>query len=168
MTKAYCKELADYTVWSTEIFCSWLEQISDEQWTQHITSSFNSIQETVLHIIAAETAWLQRLQQNERVVWLQKEFTGTKQEHVELWKHASRQLKAYVDAFDEKQLGDIITFKRFNGEENSMQYYEVFAHAFNHSTFHRGQVVTMLRQAGFTALQSTDLLNYYRIKQIKN
>jgi uncharacterized damage-inducible protein DinB len=35
-------------------------------------------------------------------------------------------------------------------------------HLANHSTYHRGQVVTMLRQLG-AAAPSTDLIAYYRL-----
>jgi uncharacterized damage-inducible protein DinB len=169
MTKQYFIELADFNIWANDIFCSSLDKISNEQWNEKIISSFNSIQETVLHIISAETAWLERLQKNEKVAWLQYEFKGSKDEHIALWKKSSEQLKEFIVSFDESKMNDMFSFKRFNGEENTMKYYEVFAHAFNHATYHRGQVVTMLRQAGFTDIQSTDLLGFYRIKQlIKN
>jgi len=167
MTKQYFIELADYNIWANDIVCSWLEQISDEQWNQKIVSSFESIQQTVLHIISAETAWAERLQKKEKVAWLQVEHKGNdKDEHIALWKNASKQLKNFIESFDESKMNDALTFKRFNGEENTMQYYEIFAHTFNHSTYHRGQVVTMLRQAGFTDVKSTDLLGFYRIKQL--
>ena len=60
MTKDYFKEAAEYNLWANNIVCNWLEQISDEQWNKEIISSFNSIQETVLHTISAERAWLER------------------------------------------------------------------------------------------------------------
>jgi len=40
--------------------------------------------------------------------------------------------------------------------------YEILSHVFNHSTYHRGQLVTLFRQVGFTDVTSTDLLLYYR------
>jgi uncharacterized damage-inducible protein DinB len=166
MTKQYFIELSDFNIWATDTVCSWLEKISDEQWNQHIISSFNSIQETVLHIISAETAWFERLEKKEKVAWLQMEFKGSKDEHIALWKQSSKRLKNFIVSFDESKMNELLNFKRFNGEENSLAYYQVFAHVFNHSTYHRGQVVTMLRQAGFTAVQSTDLLGFYRIKQL--
>ena len=39
---------------------------------------------------------------------------------------------------------------------------QVFAHVVNHGTYHRGQLVTMLRQVGFSNVGSTDLLGIYR------
>ena len=55
-----------------------------------------------------------------------------------------------------------LDFKRLNGDAYSMPYYELIAHVFNHSTYHRGQLVTMLRQVGFDKVESTDMLAYFR------
>jgi uncharacterized damage-inducible protein DinB len=40
----------------------------------------------------------------------------------------------------------------------------MFRHFINHSSYHRGQIVTFLRQLG-TPPPSTDLILYYRKKQ---
>jgi uncharacterized damage-inducible protein DinB len=169
MTKEYFIELAEFNIWANDIFCSCLEKISEEQWNEKIISSFNSIQETVLHTISSETAWLERLQKKEKIAWLQMEFKGSKEEHIALGKKSSKQFKDFIVSFDESKMNDTLIFKRFNGEENSALYYQVFAHVFNHSTYHRGQVVTILRQVGFTEIKATDLMEFYRIKQlIKN
>ncbi|MEJ1241040.1 DinB family protein [Chryseolinea sp. T2] len=34
-------------------------------------------------------------------------------------------------------------------------------HAVNHATYHGGQLVTMLRQAGFSSFSNTDLVTYF-------
>lgn len=163
MTKDYFKEAAEYNLWANTIVCGWLEQISNEQWTKEIISSFNSIQETVLHIISAEKAWLQRFKK-QPFEWLQTTYKGSKEDHIKLWKENSAELKAFIDAFDEKELDTNLDFKRLNGEAYSMPYYQLFAHVVNHATYHRGQLVTMLRQAGFEGISSTDLLGVYRKK----
>jgi uncharacterized damage-inducible protein DinB len=163
MTKQYFKEIAEYNLWANTIVCDWLEQITDEQWNKEIFSSFNSIQETVLHIISAEKAWLQRFKK-QPVEWLQSTYRGTKNEHIKLWKDNSAELKAFIDAFDENDFNKNLDFKRLNGDAYSMPYYQLFAHVVNHATYHRGQLVTMLRQAGFRNVSSTDLLGVYRNK----
>lgn len=162
MTKEYFKELAAYNIWANTIACEWITQINDVQWKQEVVSSFSSIRETVLHMISAENAWLQRFHKKVNVEWLQSTFTGTKDEHVALWKKTSMGIKDFIDAFDEKELNTKLDFKRLNGDAYSMPYYQLFAHVANHSTYHRGQLVTMLRQLGFTNVQSTDLLGFYR------
>lgn len=163
MNKQYFIELSGFNIWATGIFCSMLAQISDEQWQQKIVSSFDTIQETILHIISAEKAWLQRFKK-EPVDWLQFNYKGSKDEHIQLWKQTSADLKKFIDAFDEQQLETILHYKRLNGEEKSTPFYIMFAHVFNHSTYHRGQLITMLRQVGFSDIKSTDLIGFYRNK----
>ncbi|WP_408612388.1 DinB family protein [Chryseobacterium fluminis] len=36
-----------------------------------------------------------------------------------------------------------------------------FPHFVNHATYHRGQLVTLLRQTGFTDFSNTDLATYF-------
>ena len=161
MNKQYFIELADFNIWATDIFCSMLQQISDEQWMQKVASSFDTIQETALHTISAEKAWLQRFKK-EKVEWLQFSYKGSKEEYIKLWKQTSANLKSFISAFDENELTTILHYKRLNGEEKSTPFYIMFAHVFNHSTYHRGQLVTMLRQVGFTKIQSTDFIGFYK------
>ena len=164
MTKQYFKELAEFNLWANNIVCNWLEQVSDEQWSQEVVSSFNSIQQTVLHIISAEKTWLERFQKKTNIVWLQSEYKGTKKEHIQLWKEVSKNFKQFIDDFDENDLQTNLDFKRLNGDAYSMPYYQLFAHVVNHATYHRGQLVTMLRQVGFTDVGSTDLSGFYSKK----
>ncbi|MGN6213810.1 DinB family protein [Parafilimonas sp.] len=161
MNKQYFIELAEYNLWANNIACGWLENISDEQWNKPIVSSFSSIQETVLHIISAENTWLQRFR-HEPVKWLQSTYKGTKAEHIALWKKTSEAFKIFVENFNEMDLTKNCDFKRLNGDAYSMPFYQLFAHVVNHATYHRGQLVTMLRQSGFINVGSTDLLGYYR------
>jgi len=162
MTKNYFTEVADFNVWANNIVWEWLDQISEEQWQQHIVSSFNSIAETVLHVVSAETIWLDRLNKVESPVWLQTTFKGSRKETIELWKRSTVGLKKFMNEFDEAGMMNMLVFKRINGDRYEMPHYQVFAHIFNHSTYHRGQLVTMLRQAGFINVGSTDMLGFYR------
>jgi uncharacterized damage-inducible protein DinB len=66
MTKKYFQELAEYNLWANNIVCNWLEQISDEQWKQEVVSSFNSIQQTVLHLISTERVWVERFKKKSK------------------------------------------------------------------------------------------------------
>ena len=164
MTKQYFKELAEYNLWANTTVCNWIEQITDEQWNHEMVSSFTSIRQTVLHIISAEKAWVERFEGNDNIVWLQSEYNGTKEEHLALWKTTSSNLKTFIDGFEEEKLLSNLNFKRLNGASYSMPFYQLFAHVVNHGTYHRGQLVTMLRQVGFEQITSTDLLGIYRKK----
>ncbi|WP_008588367.1 DinB family protein [Niabella soli] len=165
MTKQYFKELAAFNEWANTLACGWIDQLTDEQWNRTVVSSFTSIRDTVLHMISAENAWVERFQKRSEVRWLQTAFEGSKAAHVALWKQTSAAFQTFIEGFDEALLYTPLDFKRQNGEAHSIPYYQLFAHVVNHATYHRGQLVTLLRQVGFTGVQSTDLMGFYRLAQ---
>ncbi len=160
MTKQYVNELAEYNCWANEQICTWLQAISETQWHQTVVSSFNSIAETCLHIASAEHAWTLRIV-DKPAEWLATNFNGDKNALIKKWKEVSTQLKEVVHQFDENKLQSILHFTRLNGDKHDLAFNKVFAHVFNHSTYHRGQLVTLFRQVGFTNIQSTDLTSFY-------
>ena len=164
MTKQYFTELADYHVWANNIVCSWLEQISDEQWKQPVVSSFPDIYDTVLHIASAEKIWVERLKKYTEFTYLINTFKGTTGELIALWKETSQGFKNFVEAFDENRINEVLAFKDIRGIPHNQPYWQLFAHVVNHSTYHRGQLVTMLRQVGYTAITSIDMTTYFRTK----
>jgi uncharacterized damage-inducible protein DinB len=160
--KKYFLELAQFNIWANNKFIDWINQLSDEQFDQEITSSFSSIQATCLHIAAAEKIWLERWQLVANPSFLAIDFKGSKFELIQIWQKASIDILHFIESLDEKDFENKFSFSRLNGDLFHMQYSKTFAHIFNHSTFHRGQLITMLRQANFTAVDSTDILSYYR------
>ncbi|OQP40791.1 damage-inducible protein DinB [Niastella yeongjuensis] len=163
MHKAYFSELTDYLIWADGNIVEWLHQIDDTQWEQTITSSFPSIKQTALHIVSAERIWLDYWTKTPDPVFLSAQFTGTKSDLIAIWMQISAGLKSFVDAYAEKDYLQPVTFKWPGGGESTMAFWQTFSHFINHATYHRGQLVTMLRQAGFTKLSSTDLAGYYRL-----
>jgi uncharacterized damage-inducible protein DinB len=165
MTKPYYIELAQANKWANDIVINWCNNINDEQWLMELASSFNGIGKTVLHIAGAEQVWHDRLNLVEAPVWLPSVYTGGKEELIKIWQQASDNLISFVNDFDENRLQENLSFKRINGDAQYIKHYQVFSHVFNHSTYHRGQLVTLFRQAGYTSVGSTDLLTYYRLAQ---
>lgn len=161
MTKNYFIQLADYNIWANNMVHSWFDKISDEQWEQPVVSSFKSIAETTVHTAGAEKIWLERLNKVEKPVFLTAEFKGSKQDAIDIWKKTSGGLKSFIENFDESGLEDSISFRLRDGRSMDLKYYQLFSHVFNHSTYHRGQIVTMLRQVGYTDLRSVDLSTYF-------
>jgi uncharacterized damage-inducible protein DinB len=168
MTKNYFIDLADYHVWANNIVCTWLDKISDEQWKQHIVSSFPGIYDTVLHLAASEKLWVERLKKFTKHELLTETFNGTKEELIKLWQESSLNFKKFIDDFPGDSLDEKLAFKNIKGVPHNQPYWQLFAHIINHTTYHRGQVVTMLRQVGFTELSSIDMTTYFRTKAPSN
>ncbi|MFI5130057.1 MAG: DinB family protein [Chitinophagales bacterium] len=161
MTKQYFITQAEYNIWANNIVHSWLEKISDEQWEQTIVSSFPSLSATALHTAGAETIWLDRLNKVAEPRWLPNMIKGGKRDVQDAWKNSSTGLKSFIENFEESKLEQSVSFKRPDGNTYELQHYQIFGHVFNHSTYHRGQIVTMLRQAGFTSVHSIDMSTYF-------
>lgn len=162
-TIKYFTELAGYTVWADNIVIEWLNQISEEQWNQVIISSFSSIRQTATHLVSAEKIWIDFWTNTPYPVYLSAGFKGTKNDLTEIWKKTSADLKNFIANYPEENYSKQINLKKPNGEKDQMEFSKTFLHLINHTTFHRGQLVTLLRQAGFTKLCSTDLFNYYNV-----
>ena len=165
MNKKHFIELADYIIWADNTAIEWLNQINEEQWNRSVISSFSSIRQTAIHIAGAEKIWIDFWTNVPDPVYLSAEFKGTKNDLIEIWKKTSVGLKNFIEKYPEENYLQQVSFKKPNGEEDRMEFSQTFPHMINHSTYHRGQLVTLLRQAGFTKLSSTDLYTYYRMIQ---
>lgn len=156
------QELSHYNHWANGKMRDWLRQIDDVQWTQPFGGSFFSIRETVLHIAGAEKIWLERLVGDPQP-FLTLTFEGDKTALLDTWAQQTQNLLDYAGRASEATLQETFAFKTLNGVASEMERYKALVHVLNHSTYHRGQVVNYLRQAGFADVSSTDLMQFYRL-----
>ena len=161
MVKQYFTDLAAYNSWADQKAIDWLSHITDEQWEQVNTSSFSSIRQTTVHIASAEKIWIDFWTRAADPVYLSASFTGNKNELLSIWKAACEGLEIYIKSHQEEDIMRSVSFIYPNGNTGQMPYYQIFAHIVNHSTYHRGQLVTLLRQAGYDQFSSIDLATYY-------
>jgi uncharacterized damage-inducible protein DinB len=161
MNKAYFSQLAGYNIWANNKVIDWLQEIDDVQWEQAVTSSFSSVKQTVLHIASAENVWIDFWNKRADAVFLSFGFNGTKEELLAIWRKSSMGMKDFIDTFPEGDYLKTITFKYPRGGEGHLKFVDTVAHVMNHSTYHRGQLVSALRQVGFTKFSSIDLASYY-------
>ena len=153
--------ITKYNHWANDRMCLILNQLNDAHWHQELVSSFPSIYKTAYHIYGAETIWLQRLNGYSAVSFPEENLKG--RELCKTWLAAS---KALVDFIGLGNIPDrIIDFADMQGKEYAMEVTGIIAHVCNHSTFHRGQLVTMFRKVGYSNIQSTDLITYLRLPE---
>lgn len=161
MHTSYLKELAAYIIWADNKAITWLSNISDEQWDQETASSFSSIKATAIHIVSAQKIWLDFWKKMPDPVYLSTGFKGTRAELIAIWKQAAADLKTFIETYPEENYEEVVNVKKPNGEISQMEFWRTLQHMVNHSTYHRGQLVTLLRHAGFTGFSNTDLFTYY-------
>jgi uncharacterized damage-inducible protein DinB len=72
-----------------------------------------------------------------------------------------------VDQSTDETLKKILHYQNLRGEQFNVPVYMILHHVFNHCTYHRGQLVTMLRQLGVEKLPSTDFIAWCVMSQKK-
>ena len=160
--KQFISEYASFNIWANERICSVVEKVSEEQLSKEIISSFPSIKQTLLHLWDAQLIWIRRLEGISPTSFPSQNFSGTRQDIIEGIISTSNKLKDLADNLDEELFHHVRKYSTLRGGIVTSATYQVFAHVFNHSTYHRGQLVTMLRQAGVSEIPQTDLIYFYR------
>jgi uncharacterized damage-inducible protein DinB len=164
MNRNYLTQIANFNNWANTKAMEWLQQINDEQWEQVIVSSFSSLRQTAIHIISAEKYWADHWKEIPEPVFFSREFKGAKYELMEIWSNSSAKFTSIVESYPEENYLQSISFRYpGNGRTGEMPFWQTVAHAINHSTYHRGQLVTLLRQAGFSNLSSLDMATYFQL-----
>jgi uncharacterized damage-inducible protein DinB len=153
--------LTGYINWADSLAIDWLTQITDEQWNRPAISSFGGIKETVIHMVSAKKIWVDIWTNAPDKVYLSKVFNGTKSELIAIWKKTSAELKHFIESFPDESYSHEVNVIKPNAEVSKMEFRKTFPHMVNHSSYHRGQLVTLLRQSGFSAFSNTDLFTYY-------
>ncbi len=156
-------QMARYNAWANARIITALQATDDATLDAGQASSFPSLRRTAYHIWSAESIWVERLQLAENPAWAEKAFTGTFAEATALWKQAS----AGLVLFTEKQWADrafehVVEYRTMKREMAKTAVGDILRHVFNHSAFHRGQVVTLMRGAGISVVPPTDLIVYLR------
>lgn len=159
--KETLSQLAHYNIWANKRIIDILLGLDEELLDKELVSSFPSVRSTVYHIWSAEFIWLQRLQLTENPVWIAPDFKGTFAEACEDWQKISAVLASFVDAqYDDKALQHVLQYYDRQKKSNKKPVYVVLIHIFNHASYHRGQLVTMLRQLGINKIPGTDFIGF--------
>lgn len=156
-------QFAQYNLWANKLMVDAIQKLTPEQLDMTITSSFDSIRKTIMHTYAAEYVWLQRLQLAEHPVWVGNATDKSIEEVCQHWLQVSEELLAFVNKqFDDRALEHVVQYQNLQQVQFKTPVFEVLTHIFNHATYHRGQLVTMMRQAGVTQIPGTDYILWSR------
>jgi uncharacterized damage-inducible protein DinB len=158
---AEISELYAFNRWANARMRGAVAKLPPEDFARDMKSSFPSIRDTVLHVMASEWVWLARwLGTSPKAMppeWQSYTFEQIEQE----WDAIETAQAAYVDNLTDEELDRSVAYVNLRGESWTNTRWHLLRHMVNHSTYHRGQITTMLRQQGRDAA-STDLVLYYR------
>ena len=154
------RELYAYNHWANQRVLTSVAALSGEQFTRSMGNSFGSVRDTVAHVLAAEWIWLERWLGRSPKALLPSSDFPTVAAIGERWATVEQDRNRLIQALTQERLQQPIAYINTRGERFSYLLWQQMMHVVNHSSYHRGQVTTLLRQLGAEPL-STDLLLYY-------
>jgi len=148
--------LLSYNDWANRRVLDTVASLTGEEWSRDLGSSFSSVQSTTAHLIGVEWIWLERWQGNNRSSSPEWMNNPTPEQLRTVWEEvATRRLQVLNNDNFQRN----VSYRLFNGSEGTHTLGSLVLHVVNHSTYHRGQLATMLRQLGKQP-PLTDLLVY--------
>jgi uncharacterized damage-inducible protein DinB len=161
MTPEYLQLLLDFHYWARDRMLESVGALSVEQYERDMGNSFPSVRDTANHLFHAEWIWHAR--------WIGESPTANDRPHVadrnglqRLWGEQEMKVRAFVAGLGTEGIHRVYEYKTLAGVEMRSKFWEMLVHVVNHATYHRGQVVTMMRQLGAGSPVSTDMIAYFR------
>ena len=160
MTTDEIKTLYKYNRWANQKITAACRPLDPEAFNKNLGNSFSSIHDTLVHTMWAEWIWLERWKgQSPKQPAVFSDYP-TIDAIEKRWAEIASGQDAYIAAIHEASLTRRIAYTNLTDQRWEYSLVHMMQHVANHSTYHRGQVVTMLRQLGAKAV-STDLLLYF-------
>lgn len=153
----------DYNRWANARILDAVSKLSPEQFTMDLQSSHRSVRDTLAHILAAEWIWLERWKGASPKALLSPAEFSTVESLGQRWAQLEEDYRRFINGLTNDSLATVITYTNTRGENWSYPLGQMLQHVGNHSSYHRGQVVTMLRQLG-ADVNPVDLLVFMDVK----
>lgn len=161
MTTAEVRQLFAYDAWANALVFEAAAGLSEEQLAHSVASSFPSVLGTLAHVVGAEWVWLRRwLGENPAgfPAWVATPVLADLRARLSA---IESERDAFVAGLSDADLGRDVAYRNLSGQAFSDSLDGLIRHVVNHSTYHRGQVATQLRQLGVKP-PGTDLIVFLR------
>jgi uncharacterized damage-inducible protein DinB len=156
------RTLVDFNYWARDRMLAAVEPLSPDQYTRDLGNSFKSVRDTLVHMYSAEWVWYTRWQGTSPTAPIPFDAFADLPALSAAWRDLETQIQSFVDGLDAAAIGREFDYRLMNGQPGRSVFWQMLQHVVNHATYHRGQVVTMLRQLGLPPPKSTDLIAFYR------
>jgi uncharacterized damage-inducible protein DinB len=153
------QDLAAYDLWAISRLADWLKTKPAALLEAEVASSFPGIRETLLHIRDVERSLLEQLQQA-RPSFSTRMDDDSLEEVLETLVEQAALFDEYVQSLTEEELQEECDCHIMFVGEICRPRFEIIQHCLNHSTYHRGQVITIGHQLGLRDAPMTDYLFY--------
>jgi uncharacterized damage-inducible protein DinB len=161
MTLQEIKMLNAYNAWATNKIFEALEALTPEETSRDLKSSHKSIHGTLTHLTGAEKMWLSRLTGTPDKAMVTPAELPSVADIKALWEQTGFAAAKFLGSMTDRKLQETFTMSTSTGEKFTHTYAQALQHVVDHSTYHRGQVITLMRQMGHTP-PNTGMIRFFR------
>lgn len=159
--------LYDYLFWAHDRTLPAVERLTTEDFVRDLGASHGSVRGTLVHLMGAEWLYLSRWHGVFPDAMLDPAGFPTVGAVEERWSGIRRELRAFLGQLRDTHLSSVFRYRNLRGEDVSLPLYVTLVHVVNHNTYHRGQVVSLLRMLGQKP-EATDLYRFYMEEQARD
>ena len=154
------RQLYDYNQWANHRVLSASGALDAEALLRPMGNSFSSLRDTLAHIIGAEWIWLERWNGISPTALLDPAIFPTADSLKARWHTVEQDCSRFIQSLTPARLKENLAYLNRAGQRYEYPLWQQMVHVVNHSSYHRGQVTTLLRQLGAKPV-ATDFLEYY-------
>jgi uncharacterized damage-inducible protein DinB len=155
------RQLLLYTMWADRSCLKAVEGVRGEDLARETGTSFGSMLGTLAHILCAQRIWLARFEGKalDPVPAVSDYPDGATL--TAAWGEVAAEVGFLIAALTGEQLHFEITWTNSQGITSTRPLWQAIIQLVNHSTYHRGQVVSLMRQLGYPP-PTTDFIYFLR------
>jgi uncharacterized damage-inducible protein DinB len=154
------RTLYAFNQWASNRLMGLAQLLSPADLTRDVGTSHGSVRGTLVHTLWAEWIWLQRWRgESPKRVFAQDDFPDVGAIESS-WRDVDRDRQDFIAALTDDRLHTRFSYENLQGQRWEYSLAHMMQHVVNHSSYHRGQVVTLLRQLGQTP-PATDFLVFF-------
>jgi uncharacterized damage-inducible protein DinB len=139
------RALFGYDRWANFRLLDAASQLSTAEFTRDLGASFGSIRGTLVHIMWGERRWLQYWQEGTFAPPPNADDFPDAGAIAVAWSKLEAERQAFSDGLTDAKLAT-----RVSVGDQAYTLGELIQHILDHSTYHRGQVASLIRQLGHT------------------
>jgi len=160
--KDLLRQYAAYNIWANQKLAELILSLPEELQNREVPSSFTSLHKTIFHMWDAESIWWQRMKLHERIIRPSESFKGNTRDIINGLINQNKQWEDWVSQASDISISHVFQYQTSRKEQFKQPIYQMLMHVFNHGTYHRGQLVTMLRELGIEKIPPTDFIVWCR------
>ena len=157
MTRNEAIDLVAYNDWANARLFAACAQLSEDGWTRDLGGSYPTLLQLVAHVTGVEWIWLQRWQGESPAsapAWMKDPEPAVLRG---VLGEVEERRREFVSEFTDDDLQRDVQYTLLDGSGGALPLTVLLRHVVNHSTYHRGQMASMLRQLNVTP-PATDLV----------